>query len=245
MRTVPALISPDGRWWWDGRHWRSRLVEGRLDLFWFTSTPDWFTRVVITGLIGIIPIAGAINLLGWALTATDMVRTGWKELPPPGFQHLERGVAPFLVALVYGLVLFTSLVILAAATVFLAASGKSLAVLAIGLGLFLFLLAVASWLISLYLFAAVLIGSDRLGITRALDPRRLFALARANHDVSLRVAIIYGLSHLVFASLTLAVGVVIPFGGLVISIALPAVYAILVPSLAAFRVETPPGPQPA
>jgi hypothetical protein len=245
MRTVPALISPDGRWWWDGRHWRSRLVEGRLDLFWFTSTPDWFTRVVITGLIGIIPIAGAINLFGWALTATDMVRTGWKELPPPGFQHLERGVAPFLVALVYGLVLFTSLVILAAATVFLAASGKSLAVLAIGLGLFLFLLAVASWLISLYLFAAVLIGSDRLGITRALDPRRLFALARANHDVSLRVAIIYGLSHLVFASLTLAVGVVIPFGGLVISIALPAVYAILVPSLAAFRVETPPGPQPA
>jgi hypothetical protein len=245
MRTVPALISPDGRWWWDGRHWRSRLVEGRLDLFWFTSTPDWFTRVVITGLIGIIPIAGAINLLGWALTATDMVRTGWKELPPPGFQHLERGVAPFLVALVYGLVLFTSLVILAAATVFLAASGKSLAVLAIGLGLFLFLLAVASWLISLYLFAAVLIGSDRLGITRALDPRRLFALARANHDVSLRVAIIYGLSHLVFVSLTLAVGVVIPFGGLVISIALPAVYAILVPSLAAFRVETPPGPQPA
>jgi hypothetical protein len=245
MRTVPALISPDGRWWWDGRHWRSRLVEGRLDLFWFTSTPDWFTRVVITGLIGIIPIAGAINLFGWALTATDMVRTGWKELPPPGFQHLERGVAPFLVALVYGLVLFTSLVILAAATVFLAASGKSLAVLAIGLGLFLFLLAVASWLISLYLFAAVLIGSDRLGITRALDPRRLFALARANHDVSLRVAIIYGLSHLVFASLTLAVGVVIPFGGLVISIALPAVYAILAPSLAAFRVETPPGPQPA
>jgi hypothetical protein len=245
MRTVPALISPDGRWWWDGRHWRSRLVEGRLDLFWFTSTPDWFTRVVITGLIGIIPIAGAINLLGWALTATDMVRTGWKELPPPGFQHLERGVAPFLVALVYGLVLFTSLVVLAAATLFLAASGKSLAVLAIGLGLFLFLLAVASWLISLYLFAAVLIGSDTLGITRALDPRRLFALARANHDVSLRVAIIYGLSHLVFVSLTLAVGVVIPFGGLVISIALPAVYAILVPSLAAFRVETPPGSQPA
>ena len=242
---MPALISPDGRWWWDGQHWRSRLVEGRLDLFWFTSTPDWFTRVVITGLIGIIPIAGAINLLGWALTATDMVRTGWKELPPPGFQHLERGVAPFLVALVYGLVLFTSLVVLAAATLFLAASGKSLAVLAIGLGLFLFLLAVASWLISLYLFAAVLIGSDTLGITRALDPRRLFALARANHDVSLRVAIIYGLSHLVFVSLTLAVGVVIPFGGLVISIALPAVYAILVPSLAAFRVETPPGSQPA
>src|ERR1700737_4263902 len=47
---VPQLISQDGRWWWDGKQWRTRLVEGPLDLFWFTSTPDWFTRVLVMGL---------------------------------------------------------------------------------------------------------------------------------------------------------------------------------------------------
>jgi hypothetical protein len=244
MSTMPALISPDGRWWWDGQRWRSRLVEGHLDLFWFTSTPDWFTRTLVTGLISLIPIVGAINLFGWVLTATDMVRTGWKELPPPGFQHLERGVTPFVVALVYGVVLFTLLVGLAIVTVLLGTSGKLAAMLlAIGLALLLFVLAVAWWLISLYLFAALVIGSDRLGVAKALDPRRLFALARANHDVSVRVAIIYGVSHLIFASISIAVGVVIPFGGFVISIGLPAIYAILVPSLAAFRVEPAPEPQ--
>jgi hypothetical protein len=50
-------------------------------------------------------------------------------------------------------------------------------------------------------------------------------------------------SHLIFASISIAVGVVIPFGGFVISIGLPAIYAILVPSLAAFRVEPAPDPQ--
>jgi hypothetical protein len=78
MGSMPPLISQDGRWWWDGMHWRTRAVEGPLDLFWFTSTPAWSQRVIVTGLIGLIPIIGSINLLGWTLTATDMVRGGWK-----------------------------------------------------------------------------------------------------------------------------------------------------------------------
>ena len=129
---MPALISPDGRWWWDGTRWRSRMVEGKLDLFWFTSTPEWFARVVITGLIGLIPIVGAINLLGWTLTATDMVRRGWKELPPAGFQYLERGIAPFVVGIVYAVVLFLVVGVLAFFTLVLAMSGRSHVVIAVG-----------------------------------------------------------------------------------------------------------------
>jgi hypothetical protein len=239
---MPALISPDGRWWWDGQHWRSRLVEGRLDLFWFTTTPDWISRVVVSGLIGLIPIAGAINLYGWTLTATDMVRTGWKELPPAGFQYLERGVAPFVVGFVYGVVLLTSLVVLGVATVLLAMSGRTLIVLAIALGVVLFVLALAAWLASLYLFASLLITSDRLGIAKALDPRRLVALARANHEVSLHVALVYLVSGITYGAIAGAVGIFVPFGGFVVAIGLPAVYAILVPSLGAFRVESAPGP---
>ncbi|MGH7761929.1 MAG: DUF4013 domain-containing protein, partial [Candidatus Dormibacteraceae bacterium] len=178
---MPALISQDGRWWWDGTQWRSRAVEGPLELFWFTSTSDWFQRVIVTGLIGLIPIIGSINMLGWTLTATDMVRGGWKELPPSGFQHLERGVNPFVVGLVYGLVLAGLFVVLAVLSVAFAVSGRTaVVVIGIALGLLGLLLLLAWWLAALYFFAALLIASDRLGFANLLDPRRLFALARAN-----------------------------------------------------------------
>ena len=238
MGSMPVLISQDGRWWWDGMGWRSRAVEGPLDLFWFTSTPDWFQRVIVTGLIGLIPVIGSINLFGWTLTATDMVRGGWKELPPAGFQHLERGVAPFVVALVYGLVLSIGLALVVVLAVAFGFSGRTqLVVIAIVLGLLGLLLLVAWWLAALYVFAALLIGSDRLGIGKALDPRRLLALASANQQVSLHVALVYGAATIIFAAIGLTVGLIVPFGGLVLSAALPAVYAILVPTLAAFRVE--------
>lgn len=237
---MPALISEDARWWWDGTQWRTRLVEGQPDLFWFTTTPEWTTRVLITGLIGLIPIVGAINMLGWTLGATDMYRNRWKELPPAGFQHLERGVAPFLVGLVYGVVLFIVIGMLAFFTVLLATSGGVRIAVAILFAVLILLIVVAWWLVWLYLGAALLIASDKLGIGKALDPRRLFALARANHDVSLHVALIYGAATIAFGAITAVVGVIIPFGGLVVAVGLPAVYAILVPSFAAFRLEPEP-----
>jgi uncharacterized membrane protein (DUF485 family) len=243
MGSMPVLISGDGRWWWDGTHWRSRAVEGPLDLFWFTSTPDWFQRVIVTGLIGLIPIIGSINMLGWTLTATDMVRGGWKELPPAGFQHLERGVAPFVVGLVYGLVLSVVFVILAVVAVAFGVSGRtSLVVIGIALGLLGLLLLLAWWLAALYIFAALLIGSDRLGIVHALDPRRLYALARANHHASLHVAVMYGAATLIFAAIGLTIGIIVPFGSLVLTASLPAVYALVVPTLASFRVDAAGGP---
>ena len=242
MGPMPALISQDGRWWWDGTHWRSRAVEGPLDLLWFTTSPDWFQRVIVTGLIGLIPIIGSINVLGWTLTATDMVRGGWKELPPAGFQHLERGVAPFIVGLVYGLVLSFVLVLMAVLAVAFAASGRTeLVVIAILIGLVALLLLIVWWLAALYLFGALLIGSDQIGIGWALDPRRLLAVARANHHASLHVALVYGAATIVYGFVAVVVGFIIPFGGVLLSVALPAVYAILVPTLASLRVQAPRG----
>jgi hypothetical protein len=233
----PALISHDGRWWWDGTRWRSRLVEGNLDHFWFTTTPDWFERVAITGLIGLIPIVGTINMLGWALVATDMVGQRWRELPPAGFRYLERGVAPFIITFVYGLAaLLVVTTLILAGILFLVSTPRHVA-LAIGIWLLAAILIVAWWLISLYLFAAVLIGSDRLGIGRALDPRRLVTLARRNADVSLQVAVTYGVASLVLGLISVVVGAIVPFGGLAVGLAVPAILAMLAPRLASFRVE--------
>lgn len=230
----PALISSDGRWWWDGSTWRSRLIEGDLDLFWFTSTPDWFSRVLVTGLIALIPIVGAINLLGWTLVATDMVRQRWRELPPAGFQYLERGVAPFLVTFVYGIAVLVVLATFFLTGLVLLFTFKAPNVV-IGLLLILvaILLGIAWWLLSLYLSAAILIGSDRLGAAAAMNPMRLFALAGANRDVSLSVALTYGAASLLLVVVSSITG----FLGLIAYPVLPAIYAMVTPKLAAFKVD--------
>lgn len=231
------LISDDGRWWWDGTRWRSRVVEGELDMFWFTTTPDWFTRILITGLIMLIPIVGSINTYGWTLAAVDMVRGRWRELPPAGFHHLERGVRPFLVSLVYGLVAFLVIGVLAAGAILLAISDHSRIPIAIAIGLLVLLLALAWWLLVLYLFAAMIVGSDRLGVAKALNPRTLLAVTRANRSAALAAGATYLVAALVLSFAGSAVGVVVPFGGLIVTVALPAVFAMVVPSLAKIEVQ--------
>lgn len=232
-----TLISEDGRWWWDGTRWRSRLVEGELDLFWFTTTPDWFTRILITGLIMLIPIVGAINTYGWTLAAVDMVRGQWRELPPAGFQHLERGVRPFLVNLVYGVVAFLVIGLPAVAAVLLVISDHSRIPIAIALGFLVVLLGIGWWLVVIYLFAAIIIGSDRLGVGRALNPRTLFAITRANQSAALAAGLTYLVAALVLSFTGSAVSVIVPFGALVVTVALPAVFAMIVPKLAKITID--------
>ena len=57
----------------------------------------------MVGLIGIIPILGQMNLLGWTLASLDNLRAGRQELAPANFSHLSRGASLFVVLLVYGL----------------------------------------------------------------------------------------------------------------------------------------------
>ena len=237
---MPAQISPDGRWWWDGTQWRSRLVEGELGLFWFTTTPDWTSRILLVGLIGLIPIVGAINLYGWTLVAVDMIRRGWRELPPANFSYLERGVAPFVTGLAYGFVILFALVGMAGSAIALGFSGSSRIPLAIGLGVLEALFLIALWVLGAFMFGALLIGSDRLGIGRALNPLRLFALARANHEVSVRIALSYFVASIAIFTVEVFISLVVPFVSLAVNLALPAVFAVLVPSLARFEVESAP-----
>lgn len=241
---MPALVSQDGRWFWDGTRWRSRLVEGPLDHFWFTSTADWQQRILVTGLIGLIPIVGAINLMGWTLATTDNVRRGWKELPPAGFHYLERGGGPFVVSLLYGLVAFLVVAVVFAGGIVLVFTQKGWQVLGIALIVIAVILLVAWWLLSIFLLAAFLIGTDRLGIGRALNPATLVRLARQNFDASIHAGFIYFAAALALAVVGIAIGVIVPFGSFIISIGLPGVYAMVVPHLARFEVGGSPALPP-
>src|SRR5258708_26733362 len=68
-------------------------------------SPGYFGTFVLMGLIGLIPIVGWINSLGWMLSIVDNYRSGRTDLPPAGFQYIGRGATLFLVVLVYALII--------------------------------------------------------------------------------------------------------------------------------------------
>lgn len=78
---------------------------------WAFRDPQWAGKMLLQGLIAIIPIVGWIAMTGWLMMAFENARSGRNELPPAGF-HLERGIAIFVVFLVYGLVLNIPAIIL-------------------------------------------------------------------------------------------------------------------------------------
>ena len=80
-------------------------MERIADAFvWPFRDPNWVGKVLVMGLILIIPIVGAINGLGWMLAALDRLRAGEERLPPANFDHLGRGLGLFAVYLVYYLI---------------------------------------------------------------------------------------------------------------------------------------------
>src|SRR5690349_22088333 len=68
---------------------------------WPFRDPDWAGKVLLMGLILVIPFVGPINGLGWMLAALDRLRSGEERLPPANFDHLGRGFRLFVVLLVY------------------------------------------------------------------------------------------------------------------------------------------------
>ena len=78
---------------------------------WPFQDPGWLSKMVVQGLIFIIPIVGWIALAGWLGLTIDNYRAGRRELPPAGF-HLERGIALFVVLLVYGIVIAIPITVL-------------------------------------------------------------------------------------------------------------------------------------
>jgi hypothetical protein len=70
---------------------------------WPFRDPQWFSKIVLMGLIGLIPIVGWLQLLGWMLSALDNMRHGWQVLPPADFRYASRGIYLFVASLIWGL----------------------------------------------------------------------------------------------------------------------------------------------
>src|ERR1700704_3530871 len=66
--------------------------------------PGWVGKIVVQGLILIIPVVGWIATAGWLMLTYDNLRAGRPELAPAGF-HLERGIGIFGVVFIYGIVI--------------------------------------------------------------------------------------------------------------------------------------------
>lgn len=142
---------------------------------WPFRDPRWAEKIVIIGLIGLIPIVGGINTLGWLLATVDRLRAGEEELPPGNFDYLLRGLELFVVMLVY------VLIVLAAAALFfipglivLGAEGSSSGNgFAAFLGVLLMLAAFAITTVGLLLFnfarPAIVLAVDRGGISAGFD----------------------------------------------------------------------------
>jgi hypothetical protein len=79
-------------------------MTGLGDSFaWPFQDRGWLGKMLLQGLIAVIPIVGWIALAGWMMLAIDNFRAGRRELPPAGF-HLSRGVGIFFVYVIYTIV---------------------------------------------------------------------------------------------------------------------------------------------
>lgn len=153
------------------------------------KTPGWFPRLLVIGLITLVPVIGWMNTTGWMLATLDNYRRGVAELPPAGFQYIGRGAALFLVQLVYAILIAIVLVV----PVFLLTVGTA------GLrggpsgGGFNGSFTGIAQLVSLaeYTFLpAVVLGTERGGIPGGFNFPEIWRMASSNWKNSLLAAIL-------------------------------------------------------
>jgi len=162
-------------------------VDRITDAFtWPARDPEWLTKVLIIGLILLIPIAGAINGIGWMLATLDRLRAGDEALAPANLSYIGRGFRLFVVNLVYGLA-----IVLVAAAIYvpalLIASSQSqgsanpaLVSLAIVLSLLAFSVATLGTLALNFALPSIVLATDRDGIRGGLRVSAVLRRSRIN-----------------------------------------------------------------
>ena len=134
---------------------------------WPFQDPAWFSKIVVQGLIFIIPIVGWIALTGWLMIAIDNYRANRRELPPAGF-HLERGLPLFVVLLVWGLVF-------ALPGIVLGGGGRNSGLSALGQ-----LISFALSLFLAFLSPAIILQTYRSGFAGGFDINGVWQMSTSN-----------------------------------------------------------------
>ena len=153
---------------------------------WPVRDSEWLTKLLIIALILLIPIAGAINGLGWMLATLDRLRAGDETLAPANLSYMGRGIRLFLVNIVYGL----GVALIAAAIyipALLIAAGQSqgsanpaLVSLAIVLSLLAFSVATLGTLALNFALPSIVLATDRDGIPGGLRVSAVLRRSRIN-----------------------------------------------------------------
>jgi len=182
---------------------------------WPFRDPDWAGKILLMGLILVIPFVGAINGLGWMLAALDRLRAGEERLPPANFDHVGRGFRLFIVLLVYGLVVaLIASVVYVPAVLILASQGHGSinpALFTLGSGLLLVFFSFVSLASMALTFAepAIVLAFDRGGIAGGLRVTEVLSRARR----SLVNTLIAGLM-LIAAGIVGELGLIVCFIGI-------------------------------
>ena len=162
-------------------------MERITDAFaWPARDPQWLTKIVIIGLLLLIPIAGAINGIGWMLATLDRLRAGEEALAPANHSYLGRGLRLFVVNIVYGLA-----IVLVAAAIYLPAlliassqsqgsANPALVSLAIVLSLLAFSVATLGTLALNFALPAIVLATDRDGTLGGLRVSSVLRRSRIN-----------------------------------------------------------------
>jgi hypothetical protein len=155
---------------------------------WPFADPNWPAKMILQGLIAIIPIVGAMALLGWLLMTVDNYRAGRRELAPAGF-HIERGVVLWVVLFVYVIVLgLPGGIVNGVGAV--SQSGNGLAFLG-------GLLYIAAYALFIFLAPSILLNTYRAGFSGGFDVAAVWHVATTEPSPTLLAALIFLVANVI------------------------------------------------
>ena len=196
-------------------------MERVTDAFaWPVRDPEWPVKILVTGLLLLIPIAGAINGLGWMLATLDRLRAGEERLAPANLGYLGRGVQLFAAQLVYSLaVAVVALVVYLPAVLIAVSQGQgsgstALILVSLLLNLLAFGVTTVGSLALTFATPAIVLATDRGGIRGGLAVREIVRRSRVNPTNTL----IAGLM-LIAAGLISSLGLIVCFIGVLFTTA--------------------------
>jgi uncharacterized protein DUF4013 len=146
---------------------------------WAFRDPAWPGKVLLQGLIVIIPVIGWIAMTGWLMLAFENARAGKNELPPAGF-HLGRGIGIFLIFFIYGFVLNIPASVLYIAGSIAAGHSNSPANFGSPLIALALLWNFAASLFLRFLIPSLIVNTYHRGFAGGMDIQRVWRLATFN-----------------------------------------------------------------